>query len=82
MLWRCGWCLQLHQYLLKLIIVMFELIDTHVVFMRWRQECEPPIIYLAWPSGRRWRLLHYFSISPLIEGIIIQVITDYISLAE
>jgi hypothetical protein len=81
MLWSCGWCLQLHQYLLKLIVVMFELIDTHELFVRWRQECEPPIIYLARPGGRRG-LLHYFSICPLLEGVIIYVITDNMSLAE
>ena len=81
MLWRCSWCLQLHKYLLKLIIVMFELIDTHEVFVRWRQECEPPIIDLARSSGRRW-LLQYFSIGPLLEGIIIHIITDHMSLAE
>jgi hypothetical protein len=60
---------------------MFELIDTNVVFVRWRQECEPPIIYLARPGGRQG-LLQYFSICPLLEGFIIYIITDYMPLAE
>ena len=60
---------------------MFELINANVVFVRWWQECESPIIYLAWPCGRGG-LLYYFSICPLLEGFIIYIITYYMSLAE